>query len=130
MARKSSVLNNIAMTNEEIAEKYGIEPIMKEMWVWDNPKIVEKHFVIGFIPKGCVGFLTIKDMSIVNFFNYASETNPNDKEIKVGDKGYFWDDESFYLFGKLHYIKFGRFIHLATDLTFQNFSHEKQPWMR
>ena len=26
------------MTTEQIREKYGIEPIMKEMWVWDDDK--------------------------------------------------------------------------------------------
>jgi hypothetical protein len=116
------------MTNEKISKKYGIEPILKEMWVWDNPKIVQKQFVIGFVHRGCLGFLTIKDMSIVNFYNNASETNPNDKEPKVGDKGYFWDDEGSYTYGNLKNYTTD-FFQSNNIVWFKHFSHEKQPWM-
>jgi hypothetical protein len=122
------------MTNEEIAEKYGIEPIMKEMWVWDSPKIIEKQFVIGHVPKDEYGFLTIKDKYVVNFHTYASETNPN--EPKVGDKGYFWDDERYYTYDLLNNIidthgisSIGGFRSSFCG-SFVNFSHEKQPWMK
>lgn len=65
------------MTLEEIKTQYGFEPIMKEMYVWDNIKIVTKQFVIGFIPKNNYGYLAIREKEYVNFYNHASETDPN-----------------------------------------------------
>jgi hypothetical protein len=40
------------MTNEEINEKYGIEPIMREMWVWDDD-----------ITKAKLKLVLVKDLS-------------------------------------------------------------------
>jgi len=64
------------MTPEEIKEKYGIEPIMKEMWVWDKSTIVSKQFVIGHIATNDYGYLAIREKEYVNFYRYASEDNP------------------------------------------------------
>jgi hypothetical protein len=119
-------------TNEEIKEKYGIEPIMKEMWVWDEDP--EKAFFTLVIHRR---------MNQVNYpykvvegtiFINASDTNPNEpKEPKVGDMGYFWDEEKvFYAYGLLEGIdKEDTFPYLCVGLSWhQHFSHEKQPWMK
>jgi len=124
------------MTNNEIKERYGIEPIMKEMWVWDEDKNDAK-----------LAFVTLKDISLsypyhcfdldkeyCNYLN-ASETNPNDKEPEVGDKGYFWDDsfikDGSYIFTKISKLSDNKTYKFVTPYGsyFQHFSHEKQPWM-
>ena len=119
------------MTNQEIQEKYGIEPIMKEMWVWDENKPDAK---IAFVIYKCnaetlypySAFDSLLDL--INYTN-ASETNPNEKEPKVGDKGYFWDDEESYTYGNL--INFTTdFFQCNVKVWFKHFSHEKQPWMK
>jgi hypothetical protein len=120
------------MTNEEIKEKYGIEMIGKEMWVWDDD------------PKRAFFTLVIhRRMNQVNYpyrvvdgtiFINASETNPNEpKQPKVGDKGYFWNKEDGYVFSDLIYIDHdGSSIpyYCSLELWFRNFSHEKQTWMK
>ena len=122
------------MSNNEIKEKYGIEPIMKEMWVWNDDKVnTELMFVLAkdYSSDHCYScYKTNKD-----FFwkKNASETNPNDKEIKIGDKGYFWDNERGYYYGELNSIYYPdpkRYQCSALDMWFKNFSHEKQPWMK
>jgi hypothetical protein len=116
------------MTTEEIKEKYGIEPIMKEMWVWDD-----------YVRKARLDFVFCKDNSLYPYFaksaNFrnASETNPNKtKEPKVGDIGYFWDDEESYLCSVLkNIVNDGRpAYYCSLGLWFTNFSKEKQTWMK
>ena len=118
------------MSNEEIKEKYGIEMIGKEMWVWDgNPKDAKLDFVVFKIFRYGHPFRTANDEVFIN----ASETNPNYKEPKVGDKGYFWNKEDGYVFSDLMYIDHdGSSIpyYCSLELWFRNFSHEKQPWMK
>lgn len=123
------------MTNEEIKEKYGIEPIMKEMWVWDEyMKQATFRLVLFFDNEDNMPYCTLGiDNDFVGYIN-ASETNPNEIEPKIGDKGYFWDDEeSSYCFDTLAIIlesfpeQYGARI-LGTH--FKHFSHEKQTWMK
>jgi hypothetical protein len=119
------------MTNEEIKEKYGIEPIMKEMWVWDDDP--EKAFFTLVIHRR---------MNQVDYpykvvegilFPYASETNPNEPQApKVGDMGYFWDFQKAYAYGELIKIyenQTHKYVS-CTNSFFINFSKEKQPWMK
>jgi hypothetical protein len=118
------------MTNEEIKKKYGIDIIMKEMWVWDD------------VPENAFFTLVIhRRMNQVNYpykvvdstiFRNASETNPNSKEPKVGIKGYFWDNEDSYVFNELTNIcQDGRPpYYCSLGLWFTNFSKEKQTWMK
>jgi hypothetical protein len=118
------------MTNEEIKEKYGIEPIMKEMWVWDrDPKKAFFTLVIHRIMNQVnYPYKVVEGIS----FRNASETNPNNKEPQVGDIGYFWDNEDSYVFDELTNIcQDGRPPYYASiGIWFYNFSHEKQPWMK
>jgi hypothetical protein len=120
------------MTNEEIKKKYVIEPIMKEMWVWDDD-VREAFFTL----------VIHRRMNQVNYpyrvvdgtiFINASETNPNEpKKPKRGDMGYFWnDDEVSYAYGKLEGIdNLDPFPYLCEGFSWhQHFSHEKQPWMK
>jgi hypothetical protein len=118
------------MTNEEIAEKYGIEPIMKEMWVWDSfEQIALLRFVV--LKKEKQIYLTIDSNGMYNHYYNASETNPNDKEPKVGDKGYFWDDEEVYLYATLINIEKSTPMYDTDGYgIFKHFSHEKQHWMK
>jgi hypothetical protein len=119
------------MSNEEINEKYGIELIGKEMWVWDNdPKRAFFTLVI------------LRRMNQLNYpykavdgtiFRNASEINPNDpKQPQVGDLGYFWDEEYEYIYSKLRDIDpIDEFPYLSNLNTYSvYFSHEKQPWMK
>ena len=122
------------MSNNEIKDKYGIEPIMKEMWVWDDDKTeVEKVLVLfndRTYNRPYVCYSSDKEFC---YYKYASETNPNDKEPKVGDKGYFWDNERGYYYGELNSIYCSdtkRYQCSALDMWFKNFSHDKQPWMK
>jgi hypothetical protein len=97
-------------------EKYGIELIGKGMWVWDDD-ITKAKF----------------RMSVTGKTTYASDTNPNEpKQPKVGDIGYFWDDEESYLCSVLKKIVHdGRpAYYCSLGLWFTNFSKEKQPWMK
>jgi hypothetical protein len=124
------------MSNEEIKEKYGIEMIGKEMWVWNSVSIKDAE----------LAFVISKDYASP-FYNYigydekrrfitrdnASETNPNEpKQPKVGDIGYFWDDEESYLCSVLkNIVHDGRpAYYCSIGLWFANFSKEKQPWMK
>jgi hypothetical protein len=118
------------MSNNEIKEKYGIEPIMKEMWVWDSDK--ERALLSFVVLKRQENlYLTFNSNGIYNHYYNVSETNPNDKEPKVGDKGYFYENEGFYLFGELFKIQDGFYVPKEVMLSaFKNFSHEKQPWMK
>jgi hypothetical protein len=56
----------------------------------------------------------------------------NKKRIYVGIKGYFWDNEDYYVFDELTNIcQDGRPPYYASiGIWFYNFSHEKQPWMK
>jgi hypothetical protein len=116
------------MTNEEIKKKYGIELIMREMWVWDDD-----------VRKAKLDFVFCKEHSLYPYFaksaNFrnASETNPKKtKQPRVGDIGYFWDNEDSYVFDELTNIcQDGRPPYYASiGIWFYNFSHEKQPWMK
>ena len=121
------------MTTEEIKEKYGIEPIMKEMWVWDDePKDACLSLVMYYRPKCDYPYQGIDNVGYKDFFKYASETNPNQpKQPKVGDIGYFWDDEESYLCSVLkNIVNDGRpAYYCSLGLWFSNFSKEKQTWM-
>jgi hypothetical protein len=116
------------MISEELKEKYGIEPIMKEMWVWDD-----------YVRKARLDFVFCKDNSLYPYFaksaNFrnASETNPNEpQEPQVGDIGYFWDFQNAYAYGELIKIYENQTHKYAacTNSFFINFSKEKQFWMK
>jgi hypothetical protein len=118
------------MTKKQINEKYGIEPIMKEMWVWDVDR--EKAFFTLVIHRRMNQLNYPYKAVDGTIFRNASETNPNYKEPKVGDIGYFWDDEESYLCSVLkNIVHDGRpAYYCSIGLWFSNFSHEKQPWMK
>jgi hypothetical protein len=122
------------MSNEEIKEKYGIEPIMKEMWVWHDH--IEDAFFWLVVYKDSKYeplYVIIDQHGDTDYFKYASETNPNEpKKPQVGDIGYFWDDEESYLCSVLkNIVNDGRPAYYSSiGLWFSNFSHEKQPWMK
>ena len=122
------------MTNEEIKKKYKIEPIMKEMWVWDNhPKDACLLLVMYKSHKSDYPYTIIDKHGNTEFFEYASETNPNKpQEPQVGDIGYFWDFEKAYAYGELIkiYEKQTHKYAACTNSFFINFSKEKQPWMK
>jgi hypothetical protein len=122
------------MSKEQIKEKYGIEPIMKEMWVWDNnPEDAFLCFVIYKNPENKFPYDTIDKDRYRDIFKHASDTNPNNKQPQVGDKGYFWNKKDGYVFSDLIYIDHdGSSIpyYCSLELWFRNFSHEKQPWMK
>jgi len=120
------------MSPEQIKEKYGIEPIMKEMWVWNNHvKDAELMFVSIKDSAGDYQYCCYNTNKGFYGKKNASETNPNDKEPKAGDKGYFWDDEESYFYGTLYKIDH-KVTQLYQSMFFQmeHFSHEKQPWMK
>lgn len=132
------------MTNEQIKEKYGIEPIMKEGWCWDDDKgKAEKCFCLGKVNRENSPFLIyLSDINYTATFQNFSETNPNIKEPKVGDWGWFWNENStdWSLYGKIiefqkkptKYIaeigevSFG-IIQLSNG--FDNFSHQKPDFL-
>ena len=123
------------MITEEIKKKYGIEPIMREMWVWnDDQEDAFLCFVIYKKPEYKYPYITINKDRYGDIFKNASDTNPNKtKEPKVGDKGYFWNDDGvFYAYGKLEEIyKEDGLSYLCEYLSWhRHFSHEKQPWMK
>lgn len=123
------------MTPEQIADKYGIEPIMKEMWVWDEDNSLPHLMFVLYKGKGTnYPYKAINENLVWYNISNASETNPNDKEPKVGEKGYFWDDaDSFYIFDVLSHRYIGKdleFLPSNIDESFRYFSHEKQPWMK
>jgi hypothetical protein len=114
---------------DEIKNKYGIELIGKEMWVWDeDPTEAEFDFVI-------YKYLESEKYSykcLIALYANASETNPNEpQEPQVGDIGYFWDFEKAYAYGELIkiYEKQTHKYVACTNSFFINFSKEKQPWM-
>jgi hypothetical protein len=119
------------MTNEEIKEKYGIEMIGKEMWVWDDdPTEADFDFVI-------YKYLESEKYSykcLFALYANASCTNPNEpKQPQVGDMGYFWNDEEVsYAYGKLEGIEnLDPFPYLCVGFSWhRHFSTEKQPWMK
>lgn len=128
------------MSNEQIKEKYGIEPIMKEMWVWDEDKTESELLLVLYKrPQGDITdypFFAINNLGGTGCYSNISETNPNDKEPKIGDKGYFWDDsfikDGSYIFTKIRTLSDNKTYKFVTPYGsyFQHFSHEKQPWMR
>jgi hypothetical protein len=123
------------MTNEEIKKKYKIEPIMKEMWVWDDdPEDACLSLVMYKSHKSYYPYTIIDKHGNTEFFKYACETNPNEpKKPKTGDMGYFWnDDKVSYAYGKLEGIdNLDPFPYLCEVFSWhQHFSHEKQPWMK
>jgi len=126
------------MTKEQIAEKYGIELIMREMWVWDSDKAEANLRLVTFKPKDTTfvnnPYFTWSKQGSINMYSNASDTNPNDpQEPKIGDLGYFWDkDEVFYAYGKLRGIdKEDVLPYLCEGLSWHpHFLHKKQPWMK
>ena len=114
------------MSNTEIKEKYGIEPIMKEMWVWDSDK--SNAFLQLVLLRINNDYLSVDTTKRIDYWTNASETNPKDKEVKVGDKGYFWfNNDDSYFYGELYSIFENSY--LSGHGYYPNFSHEKQPWM-
>jgi hypothetical protein len=123
------------MTNEQIKEKYGIELIGKEMWVWDNdPEKAFLWLVIYKKPENKFPYITIDKDGDADYFKYASDTNPNEpKQPKVGDMGYFWslDITKGYTYGILNAINFNHWPFVCdSGVSFTHFSHDKQPWMK
>jgi hypothetical protein len=127
------------MSNEEIKKKYGIEPIMKEMWVWDYD--IKKGARLEFVlfkevnrdPEYTLLYFTWHKNSTVGINTNVSETNPNEpQEPQVGDIGYFWDFQNAYAYGALIKIYQNQTHKYAacTNSFFINFSKEKQPWMK
>jgi hypothetical protein len=122
---------NKKMISEELKEKYGIEPIMKEMWVWhDN---IEDAFFWLVVYKDCkyeFPYLIIDEDGGTNYYKHASEKNPN--EPKVGDWGYFWwnHDRPIYQ-GYLTGISIwkGEKTYHCHSIPFHHFSKEELPWM-
>ena len=104
---------------DEIKNKYGIELIGKGMWVWDDD----------------ISKAKLK-MSVTGKTTNASDTNPNYKEPKVGDKGFFWDDETYYAYDVItsiintNGVKDLRAFNAHFSGNYKHFSHEKQPWMK
>jgi hypothetical protein len=127
-------INKNTMTNEEIKEKYKIELIMKEMWVWDDdPKDACLSLVAYKCAENHYPYFTIDNDGDTGYFQCASETKPNyTKEPKVGDIGYFWDFEKAYAYGELIKIYENQTHKYAACINsfFINFSKEKQPWMK
>jgi hypothetical protein len=119
------------MTNEQIKEKYKIEPIMKEMWVWDKFEKAELRLVLYKILEKNDGY---PYKCLFGYYKNASDTNPNEpKEPKLGDMGYFWnDDKVFYAYGKLEGIdNLDPFPYLCVGFSWHlHFSHKKQHWMK
>ena len=122
------------MTNEEIKKKYKIEPIMKEMWVWDiHPKDACLLLVIYKSPGCDYHYQCIDKVGYKGLFYYASETNPNEpQDPQVGDMGYFWDSQKAYAYGAILKIYENQTHKYAacTNSFFINFSKDKQPWMK
>jgi hypothetical protein len=123
------------MSKEEVKEKYGIEPIMKEMWVWnDDQENAFLCFVIYKKHKNKYPYITINKDRYGDIFKNASDTNPNKtKEPKVGDVGYFWslDIKKGYTYGILNAINFNHWPFVCdSGVSFTHFSTEKQPWMK
>ena len=119
------------MSNEEIEKKYGVEPIMKEMWVWDErPEAASFTLVMH----KRVNYLDFPYTNLHGaIFKNASDTNPNEKKSQVGDVGYFWNDEEvFYAYGHLMGINNKKSLpYLCEGLSWHtHFSHEKQLWMQ
>jgi hypothetical protein len=108
------------------------------MWVWDNdPKDACLLLVIYKSPGCDYHYQCIDKVGYKDLFYYASETNPNEpKQPQVGDKGYFWDDETYYAYDVIssiintNGIKDLRAFNAHFSGNYKNFSHEKQPWMK
>jgi hypothetical protein len=126
------------MSKEELKEKYGIEPIMKEMWVWDyDIKEATSELVVfkevNIDPEYTPFYFTWHKNSTVGINTNASDTNPNEpQEPQVGDIGYFWDFQKAYAYGAIIKIYENQTHKYAacTNSFFINFSKEKQPWMK
>jgi hypothetical protein len=117
------------MTKKELKERHGIEPIMKEMWVWDDDKLDTRFKLVLY--KDNIETYPYKSLS--GSYANASETNPNEpQDPQVGDIGYFWDFQTAYAYGALIKIYENQTHKYAacTNSFFINFSKEKQQWMK
>jgi hypothetical protein len=122
------------MTLKQLKERHGIELIGKEMWVWDDDielakldLVLHKRIEQGSLYYKCYYKCFFK------YYKNASDTNPNEpKQPKVGDMGYFWDDEESYLCSVLkNIVHDGRpAYYCSLGLWFANFSRQKQSWMK
>ncbi len=114
---------------DEIKNKYGIEMIGKEMWVWDDDKLDAQFKLVLYKDNK----KTHSYKCLFGFYANASETNPNEpQEPQVGDIGYFWDFQKAYAYGELIKIyenQTHKYV-ACTNSFFINFSKEKQPWMK
>jgi len=66
-------------------------------------------------------------------FRNFSETNPNSKEPKVGDWGWFWDNETerSAIYGELLEINKDKRLIYKSERGFKiNFSHEKPNFLK
>lgn len=128
-------INTITPENiKELEAKYGFELILKEMWVCDvNAAESEKAFVFFKSQfEEYPFFCTLNNKRIVAF-KYASEYIKEEQpEPKVGDCGWFWDDENGFVFSTLREIdNTNEFAYLCNfNAYFKNFSTTKQPWMK
>ena len=117
------------MTKEELKNKYGIEPIMKEMWVWDDDKLDAQFKLVLYKDNK----KTYSYKCLFGFYANASETNPNEpQDPQIGDMGYFWDFQKAYAYGaliKIYENQTHKYV-ACTNSFFINFSKEKQPWMK
>jgi hypothetical protein len=114
---------------DEIKDKYGIEMIGKEMWVWDDDKLDTQFKLVLY--KDDIKTYSYK--CLFGSYANASEINPNEpQEPQVGDMGYFWDFQKAYSYGALIKIYENQTHKYAacTNSFFINFSKEKQPWMK
>ena len=125
------VLDSIPENIKELEEKYGFELILKEMWVWDN-RILDARIQFVIL-KRRYGYPYITER---NAHKNASETDSRIKEQpepKVGDVGYFWDDEKSYVWDILYEIKdsYEEYPYSSNNNnSYRNFSKTKQPWMK
>jgi len=121
------------MSNEEIKEKYGIEMIGKEMWVWDKFEKAKLRLVLYKNLEKNDGY---PYKCMLGMFENASENNMNKKEPKVGDKGFFWDEERYYAYDVIssiintNGIKDLNAFNAYFSGNYKHFSHVKQPWMK
>lgn len=120
------------MTNQEIKEKYGIEPVMKEGWCWDDDKTIAKKCLCLYkdLDGDYIFYCYLEYSDIESYYKNFSETDPNIIEPKVGDWGWFSNTGSKRLiYDKLIIIHSDRFEANEGGL-FDNFSITKPDFLK